>query len=158
MTVVAARTLFTKARRQITGPGEVLLIARMLGWACALRVLKHTMPLPRLVRLARWSGRVRGRSTDYEEKVVTLARWACRPMQWLSGGNCLERGLVTYRYLAASSANPMLIVGVARGGNDIDLVRGHAWVTVDGRALDETDESLAGFHCVVAFRADGTQA
>jgi hypothetical protein len=123
-----------------------------------LRVLKHRLPLPRLVRLARWNGPIRSLSIEQQEKVVTLARWACRPMQWLSGGNCLERGLVTYRYLTASNADPTLMVGVARGENESDMVRGHAWVTVGGCAVDETEESLLDFQCAVAFRADGTQA
>ena len=94
MRTIAARTRLSRARREFDSPRDVWLIARMLGWACVLRVLKHQVPLPRLVHLARWNGPVRPLSIDQQEKVVTLARWACRPMQWLKGGNCLELSLI----------------------------------------------------------------
>src|SRR4029077_4180921 len=81
MTIVGARGLFAKARRQIDGPHEALLIARMVSGDWVFRVLKHSVPLPRLVRLARWRVRVRSVSADQFEQIVTLARWASRPLR-----------------------------------------------------------------------------
>ena len=66
-----------------------------------------------------------------------------------SGGNCLERSLVLYRYLARANADPRLVVGMAKP----DEYLGHVWVTVDGRSLLETSETLRGYTEVVMFRA-----
>jgi Transglutaminase-like superfamily len=158
MTAVAARVRFAKARQQIDSPQQALLFARMVSWAWLFRVLKRSIALPRLVRLARWRGHVRSLSNDQRERVVILARWASRPVRSSSRGNCLERALVTYRYLTATNADPTLMVGFADGVTAADRVRGHAWVAVNGQPIDETDESLSGFQCIVAFRADGSQA
>lgn len=155
MSVVAARALLVRARRELDGPGDVFLMARMVGWALAVRVLKHGVSLPQLVRLACWVGPVVPPSSKREEKVVTIARWACRVTRWSSGGNCLERGLIMYRYLAAAGASPTLVVGVAARSHPEDLLRGHAWVKVGNVALGESPESLAGFQPVLAFAADG---
>jgi hypothetical protein len=155
---VAARARFAKARLHIDSPRHALLFARMVSWACVFRVLKRSIPLPRLVRLARWRGHVRSLSNDQRERIVVLARWASRPMRSSSRGNCLERALVTYRYLTATNADPTLMVGFADGVTATDRLRGHAWVAVNGQPIDETDESLSGFQCIVAFRADGNQA
>jgi hypothetical protein len=158
VTVMAARARFARARQQIDSPRHALLFARMVSWAYVFRVLKRSIPLPRLVQLARWRGHVGSPSVDQRERVVVLARWASRPMRSSSRGNCLERALVTYRYLTATNADPMLMVGFADGVTATDQVRGHAWVAVDGHPIDETDESLSGFQCIVAFRADGSLA
>jgi len=69
------------------------------------------------------------------------------------GGNCLERSLVLYRYLARANADPRLVVGMARP----DEYLGHVWVTVDGQPLLETPESLAPYTDVAGFGRGGAQ-
>ena len=73
-------------------------------------------------------------------------------LDWSSGGNCLERGLVTYRYLSALNAEPVLVVGVSRESDR--GVKGHAWVSVDGRPVGETAAEVAEF---VRFMEFGTK-
>jgi hypothetical protein len=65
--------------------------------------------------------------------------------------NCLERGLVAYRYLARAGADPTLVVGMPRtpGGH------GHVWVSVDGVAVHDSAARLADFEPVLAFGSDG---
>jgi hypothetical protein len=156
MTATAARALFARARTQIERPRDVLLILRMLCWGVALRILKHNVTLPRLVRLARWrkDHRHDPGGPDDREKIVTLARWACRPM-WSVRGSCLERSLVTYRYLSATNVNPSLVIGMAPRSEEVDLVHGHAWVEVDGQPVGESAASLSDFHPVMTFDAAG---
>jgi Transglutaminase-like superfamily len=155
MAAATAHTFVMKARRELERPADLFLLARMVGWACALRLLKHSVSLPRLVRLTRWAGPAEPRSRGRGERVVTLARWACRASRWSSRGNCLERGLVTYRYLAAAGAPPTLVIGVAAPSSPADVMRGHAWVTVGNSLVGETAASIAEFHPVLAFVADG---
>jgi hypothetical protein len=87
---------------------------------------------------------------------VTFARWACRLTRLSKVGNCLERSLLTYRFLGAVDANPCLVVGVRHGAMP-DGLRGHAWVVVDGVPAGESLESVDDFASIVVFRADGSR-
>jgi hypothetical protein len=70
-----------------------------------------------------------------------------------SRDNCLERALVTYRYLCQAGARPELVMGVARGEKG---VHGHAWVAVDGHPVHDTAGELARFEPVLRFGSDGS--
>jgi hypothetical protein len=126
-------------------PRDAWLAARIFGWLCALPVLKRTLPLERLVRLMWRAPQGSTRNRDREERTIRIVAHLSRT----SGGNCLERSLVLYRYLGWANADPDLVVGMARP----DEYLGHVWVSVDGQALLETPETLHGYAEVVRFRA-----
>jgi len=65
----------------------------------------------------------------------------------------LERSLVLFRSLARANANPHLVVGMAKP----DEYLGHVWVTVDGRPLLETPETLGSYTEVVSFGRGGAR-
>ena len=155
MTPAAARRpLLARVADRITSTSDVLLAARILGWACVLPGLKRVLPLPRLVLLVRRHRAASARDGQREDQIVTFARWACRLTGWASGGNCLERSLLAYRFLGAVNADQWLVVGI---GSDVRAqVRGHAWIMVDGNPAGESLEPLRDFACVVAFRPDGS--
>ena len=89
-----------------------------------------------------------------EVRIVTFARWAARLMRWKSGGNCLERGLIAYRYLGAAGASPTLVVGLGRG--ERGGIIGHAWVLLDGRPAGESESAIAEYTPVFSFAPDGS--
>ena len=89
------------------------------------------------------------RDPSREERTIRVVARLSRT----SGGNCLERSLVLYRYLARASADPRLVVGMARP----DEYLGHVWLTVDGRPLLETHETLGPYTEVVRFGRGGAQ-
>ena len=142
-----------RVRERVRTTKDVWLGLRMLAWASALPALKHMVALERLVRLVQRNGAGRLRDRIREDQIITFARWACRFTRVSRDGNCLERGLLAYRFLGAANAAPSLVVGVARssGGN----IRGHAWVLVDGQPAGESPASLADFATVVTFDAKG---
>lgn len=133
----------------VTHPRDALLIGRISGWLCVLPLLKRRLPLARLVRLM-WL-RPRGPARDRLREERTIR--AVARLSHASGGNCLERSLVLYRYLARANADPRLVVGMARP----DEYLGHVWVTVDGRPLLETPETLESYTEVVGFGRGGAQ-
>jgi Transglutaminase-like superfamily len=160
------KTLLQKVRSRLSTPDDVWLATRMVLWACCLPALKHMIPLPTLVHLV--AGRRANQmaasaatckhsqsNRDHErlEQIATLARWSCRLTRRSTGGNCLERGLVAYRYLRAARFEPSLVAGFKRG-EDGDL-RGHTWVVVNGRPVGEPAGSLAGFERTLTFGPDG---
>jgi transglutaminase superfamily protein len=136
--------------------GDLWLAGRMFGWACGLRLLKRLIPLPALVSLVRRSGAPGGNAAEPDPRVVAFARWSCRITAWPRTGNCLERGLLLYRFLGLTNARPSLVVGFERG--DERSVRGHAWVVVGGRPVDEPDASLSTFETAFTFDPDGRVA
>jgi hypothetical protein len=123
-----------------------------MGWACVLPLLKRLLPIRPLVRLM-WRDARRLPDPAREERVVVFARWACRVIRWRDGGNCLERGLIAYRFLLEAGAEPTLVVGVGRDAA-ADVI-GHAWVLLDGRPAGDSDSTIRGYVPVFAFGPNG---
>jgi transglutaminase superfamily protein len=123
----------------------------MLAWSAVLPLAKRALPLPRLVRLVRPRSRGQKRDHARETAIEALSAWVFKTRPPGARDNCLERGLVAYRYLARAGADPMLVVGMPRtpGGH------GHVWVSVDGAAVHDSPERLAEFEPVLAFASDG---
>jgi hypothetical protein len=134
----------------LRSPAGAWLLARMLAWRLALPLLKRLMPLPRLVRIA--AGR-RRTSSFTPDQVVSVSHRLFRE-RLPESSDCLERSLLTYRFLLQAGAAPELVCGVQRSGEE---VLGHAWVLVGGAPVDEAPEALARYAPVVAFDASGSR-
>jgi hypothetical protein len=124
----------------------------MAGWRLALPLLKRRMALPRLVGFM-WEGdRSTHATADRRQRIAELTTVVFRSNHRDRPGNCLDRSLVAYRYLSAAGAHPELLVGLRRGDG---LLKGHAWVTVNGVPVEESPEPLDEFARVVAFHGAG---
>jgi Transglutaminase-like superfamily len=148
---MSGESRFSRLRAVVSGPSEALLAVRMLLWATLLPGLKRILPLPRLVSLM-----APGHRGAPDEKraaaVVTLARWVYKTGALRD--NCLERSLITYRYLPSGNDESRLVLGVRKGD---DGPPGHAWLTLGGVAVHDTDETLDKLVPVVAFDLDGNR-
>jgi hypothetical protein len=131
----------------LSSPADAWLSLRIVCWMCALPLLKRTLPLPRLVRLMWLPPRIAERDPEWEKRTCRIVARLSRA----SGGNCLARSLVLYRYLSRANADPRLVVGMAKP----DEFLGHVWVVVDERPLLETPEALRGYEEVMTFGARG---
>jgi hypothetical protein len=134
--------------RLAASPRDAWLLARMFAWGLVLPVLKFALPLPRLVRLVA-SPRRRARDAARE---AAVAEQAARVYRWRRDDNCLERSLVTFRYLGRAGADPRLVVGMRASDRF-----GHVWVTTDGAAVHDAPEFLAELEPLFEFDADGTR-
>lgn len=146
------RQKYRRVREEIRTTADASLAARALLWALVLPVLKHAVAVRSLASVMYRAPDGRSRNLDHERRIVVFARWAARLTRWKSGGNCLERGLIAYRYLAAAGAQPTLVVGIGRGETG---VMGHAWVLVDGALVGEPLASIQPYTPVFAFGPDG---
>ena len=124
-------------------PAEAWLAVQTVCWLCALPLLKRALPLPKLAGLMWLPARISDRDPGQEERTIRIVTRLSRA----SGGNCLARSLVLYRYLSRADAEPRLVVGMAKP----DQLIGHVWVTVDGRPLLETSETLGSYTEIVTF-------
>jgi hypothetical protein len=143
----------SRLRSSVSTPSDAWLLARVLGWSLVLPIAKRALPLPRLLRLMRSRKRTTQRDPEREAAIVSLAAWVFKTRPPGARDNCLERGLVAYRYLSRAGACPELVIGVAKG---LEGVHGHAWVTVDGRPVHDLPATLAGFEPILVVKSDGT--
>ncbi len=130
----------------------MFIALRVWLWAAIVRPLKHLLPLPTLVKLARPRTRPasRDRRESFEQRLerylMQRGRFPARPP-----GNCLERSLGVYRLLCAVGSDPRLVVGVRPGDRGVD---GHVWIVLDGHPFAEASD-VASYASVVAFDARG---
>jgi transglutaminase superfamily protein len=141
-----------RLRGSVGRPADAWLLVRIVGWSLVLPVAKSVIPLPRLTRLMRADAGSSRRDAEQEQTVTALTAWVFKTRPPGSRDNCLERALVTYRYLCRAGADPELVVGMAR---DEEGVHGHAWVTVDGFPVHDTIAELARFEPMLRFGSDG---
>jgi hypothetical protein len=150
------RRVFGRARVVlgcIHSPVDVWLIPRMAAWRLAVPLLKWRLPLPRLARLMWTHGSRPDRDRAREQRIVTLAEALCGPHGRRALDNCLERSLVSYRFLWQAGAEPELAFGVARDRQD--PVPGHAWVRLDGAPVHDSLAALERFEELGAFGRGG---
>jgi hypothetical protein len=125
-------------------------MARMLAWRVALPVLKRALPLPRLVRLTAPSRR---RGSAGAEQVVAASELLFGE-RTAASGDCLERSLLTYRFLGEAGLEPQLVCGLQRAGGELVC---HYSVLVGGAPLEERPEAVADYSAVLAFDASGAR-
>jgi hypothetical protein len=137
-----------RLRSLIESPADLWLLFRMVPWAAVLPVLKHVVRLDTLARLM-WTD-PKDVGTPDTERIVALSAILARPVV-PSRGKCYERSLLAYRFLAQRGADPRLVVAVksSEGG-----VMAHAWVTVNGMAIRESEETVE-FVPVVVYGPGG---
>lgn len=150
-----ARRHLERLRDSLTGPTDAWLLLRIVGWSLVLPPAKAVVSLPRLARLMQAEARTATRDPKREQTITALIAWVFKTRPPGTRDNCLERGLVTYRYLCRGGAHPQLIIGVARSGEN---VHGHVWVTIDGRPVHDTTAALERFQPILSFDSDGRMA
>jgi len=145
----------TRLRRAVAlvaaRPGDGWLLARMLAWRTALPLLKRRVPLAKLARLM-WQepgARIRG---DRADRIPDLVQRLYRRIGVSEKGICLERSLLTYRFLSGAGADPQLVIGIRPGDS---TVVGHAWVVIDGEPLFEQPASVGEYASFFSFGRDG---
>lgn len=121
----------------------------MGAWSIALPFLKRVVPLRRLVTLM-WIDGKRSRSRERETQIVWLSAGLTR-LRPSRRSNCLERSLLSYRYLSGAGAAPTIVIGV----NAADAKMGHAWVRLDGAPVHDDAENLGDFFALAEFGLRG---
>jgi hypothetical protein len=133
-------------RRLKTG----FIMAHLLIIYIVLALLKHLVPLTWLVRRV-WRPPVGPRDCEVEWRLTSIVLRLAR-LTGLPDRDCLQRSLLLYRVLSHVGAEPTLVIGFQRTNGQI---RGHAWVTVDGRAIVEPEAELVSFSPALRFGCRG---
>lgn len=139
-------------RRLLSALRDIWTLVRMAAWAPVLPLLKFVLPLPRLVRLVATRPRRGDRDILAEQRIARLAAIVYGTRGVGVRDNCLERSLVTYRFLGRANAHPHLVVGMRAGGADLI---GHVWVTVDGHAVHDPPATVQELTQMMSFDESG---
>lgn len=125
---------------------EWVALAQLTPIALATKIALHRVPLRNVIGQLEWFGRhsrfglpLHARSLD-EHRLYTLADWATR----IPGGAtpCLVRSLVLHLLLRRRGEPSTIALGVRKCGAEL---RAHAWVTLRGQPLGESEATLAEF-------------
>ena len=125
-----------RLRSLIADPGDAWLVCRMAPWALSLPVLKRVVRLETLARHM-WAEPKRTGSEEARAKVVLFSQFLSRRRPPRSNHRCYERSLLAYRFLAELGADPRLVVALRK--DDERGLAGHAWVTVEGVPVGESE-------------------
>jgi hypothetical protein len=136
----------TSDRRIIRRLKTGFIMAHLLIIYIVLALLKHLVPLAWLVRRV-WCPPVGPRDCEAEWRLTSIVLRLGR-LTGLPDRDCLQRSLLLYRVLSHLGAEPTLVIGFQSTNGQI---RGHAWVTVDGRAIVEPEAELVGFYPALRF-------
>lgn len=132
---------------------DTLFGLRILLWALGLFLLKRVVSAAQLVRWMWIEPTTLRRSSQREQRIVQMTGAVCgavfRPSR---SGHCYERSLLLYRYLSKAGAEPRLLMGV----EPRHPRTGHAWVTVDGNPIGDSEASLKDFAPIVRFGPRGS--
>jgi Transglutaminase-like superfamily len=144
--------LVRSASYAASAPGDGWLLARMLAWRTVLPLLKRRVPLATLARVMWQKPRARSQPGRFD-RIPDLVQRLYRGFRPGQDDICLERSLLTYRFLSRAGADPRLVIGMREAGGS---VIGHAWVVVDGEPLFEPATSLGEYASFFSFGRDGT--
>jgi len=125
----------------------------IIGTLCGLlyyEIMIHQSPLPNILAEIRGMGNGKSSPVSSAQALVKLDKlWrACGFWMRLlrNPGPCLRRGLVMYRWCRKNSMESKLVVGA---GKDGDVLKGHAWLYVQGHVYREDPVLLAKEYTVM---------
>lgn len=114
-----------------------VLFVEALTCAVVVRASLRLVPLPVAVRAARLAGALFPSHGDASDCV----RAATRAAHHLAHPTCFYQALTAYAMLSHRDGRARFHLGATRDEN----VSMHAWVTLDGRALDDNADRYAPF-------------
>lgn len=136
----------------VDSPSDAATIFGVVAWMVALPLLKFALPLPALVRLVCFRAPAGRESRARARKIVALIDCLYQKGPLRRNGTCLERSLLAFRFLARTYPGSRLTIGV----REIDgHWLGHAWLSVDDRAVNGARVPSGAFCPIVAIDANG---
>lgn len=128
---------------------DLRLLPPMLWWTAYFRFRKRRASLASLVRTASCPV---GERPDREQwlRVARLSRQASKLLGGADDG-CLERALVSYRFLRRAGARPTIVLGMKPSPAGW---QGHAWIELGGAPFADAGESGGASEFKVIARLD----
>jgi len=132
-------------------PQDAPLIIGALSHLIYYEMMIHLKPLPVILTEIRETSHAESSPLLQEEAMIKLDKlWrACgfgMARLLRNPRPCLRRSLVLYRWCRKHGVESRLFVGV---GKDNDVLKGHAWISVNGQVYREDPELLAKEYTVM---------
>jgi hypothetical protein len=139
-----ARALL-RAVKLMGRPRELALALRIGCFLWTIPRELEKQPVPRLLERLRAASRPR--ASDPETSLARIARlrhvWLRLP-RLRAHDTCYTRAFTLYRFIDPCGGALRIHLGVEPGIDPGDRLRGHAWVTLDGRILEPPPAVAAG--------------
>lgn len=135
--------ILQRARRLLHQPGDIILTLRigLFIWRLPHQLRRH--PLPDLLDAVRAGSRPA--APDIEtgvERIIRLRTPWLRQYRFGSHNTCYVRALSLYRFLDAGDHDFRINFVVEPARKPDERIRGHAWVTVDNRIIEEPERLM----------------
>lgn len=134
------RGLVQRFREVVREPGDLQLCVHIAAFIHRAPSLIAANELQSFVKSLRLQPAPRGNF----ERVKRLRTFLLGRRSFARANTCYVRALTLYRYLEAPDASIGLHIGIERRDRASDRLRGHAWVTLDGRMLEGPPAALEG--------------
>jgi len=132
--VVRSARLLAQAART---PGDLLLLLEIGAFIVRLPRLVRRSSVPAFFRELAVAPRPKARPIELAHARIARLRDACLAMPRLwRRDTCYVRALTLYRFLDPGEHSVRVHFGIEQPQSKGDRLRGHAWVSVDGRPFE----------------------
>jgi hypothetical protein len=132
--------ILQRSRRLLRQPGDIVFTLRIGLFVWRLPRLLQRQPLPDLLNDLRNASRPAARDIDTGlERIIRLRKPWLRKRRLGSHNTCYVRALSLYRFLDAGDHDFRIYFVAEPARTPGERLRGHAWVTVDNRILEEPE-------------------
>lgn len=136
--------IYQRTRRLLRQPGDIVFTLRIGLFVWRLPHLLQRHPLPELLDTLRAGGRPAAADIDTGlERIIRLRKPWLRKRRFGSHNTCYVRALSLYRFLDAGDHDFRIQFVAEPARTPDERLRGHAWVTVDDRILEEPERLRA---------------
>ena len=124
----------------VRSPADAVLFVCICAFIVRLRGDVRRLDVPAFFRMLRDAPRPRARSfeRDYQRIVRLRDAALAMPRLWRRD-TCYVRALTLYRFLDAGERRIQVHFGVEQPASSAERLRGHAWISVDGRLFEAPD-------------------
>jgi len=136
--------MLQRARRLLRQPGDIILTLRigLFIWRLPHQLSRH--PLPNLLDAIRAGSRPAAPDVATGvERIIRLRTPWLRNYRFGTHNTCYIRALSLYRFLDAGDRDIRIDFVAEPARTPDDRLRGHAWVTVDDKILEEPERLRA---------------
>lgn len=134
------RACIATVRAAIRTPADALLLIEMAAFIARISGEARRSDVPSFFRRLARARRPKAATLERGFTRIVRLRGACLAMPRLwRRDTCYVRALTLYRFLDAGDSSVRVHFGVEEPSSKSERLRGHAWVSVDGRMLEGPD-------------------
>jgi hypothetical protein len=130
---------------RISSPGDLWLLLRIAALGSLLPLLLRWMSLPRLLKLLEPPMHKAAPTPEEIDKIVYVTKGVLKRNILAGQSTCLKRSLLIFHFLGMPRERAEVHLGINK---ETDL-KGHSWLTIDGKAYPP--ENVSKFTTIFSY-------